>query len=222
MTYSDFLTLLQTYKEEEFAAFQRKLIFTEQEILGVRTPVLRKLAKAYEKDFESIFEFPDQYYEVTFIKLSILAMQPYEVFLAKLDRAVSLIDNWATCDSFKGKYICKHKDEFLSELNKLFQKGGEFRQRYVLVVLLTNYVEEKYIPAIKKYLQKADKNLYYIHMAAAWLTAEVLIKNYEDGLAILREGILPKNTHNKSIQKAIESYRLNKEQKEYLRSLKIK
>jgi 3-methyladenine DNA glycosylase AlkD len=222
MTYSEFLGILYAYKEEDFAQFQRRLIFTKQEILGVRTPVLRKIAKQYKEKLENIFSFPDVYYETTFIKLATLSLLPYEEFVEKLEKAVSLIDNWATCDSFKGKCIETHKDDFLPHLDRIFLNGGEFEQRYVLVCLLNYYMDKKYFPLIEKYLQTANKTLYYIHMAAAWLVAELLVKFYEYGITILEKGFLDKKTHNKAIQKAIESYRLTNEQKGFLRSLKIR
>ena len=222
MEYSEFLEILYAHKEEEFARFQRKLIFTKQEILGVRTPILRKITKTYQKDIESIFSFPDEYYETTFIKLAMLSLLPYDQFIEKLERAVSLIDNWATCDSFKGKCIATHKEAFLPVLEKIFLQKGEFQQRFVLVSLLNDFLEEKYFPVVENYLITADKDRYYVHMAAAWLTAELLIKFYEYGITILQRCLLDKKTHNKAIQKAIESYRLNKLQKDFLRSLKIK
>ena len=132
------------------------------------------------------------------------------------------MDNWALSDCFKPKCLKKYRDDFLPELEKLFSDGKEFYQRYVLVVLLSEYVEQKYLPLIENYLKRADTQPYYVHMAAAWLTAEVLIKEYNYGVEILKKGLLERKTHNKAIQKAIESYRLTQEQKEFLRSLKIK
>ncbi len=222
MKYSEFYKLLLSYGEVEFREFQKRLIPTKQEILGVRTPILRRLAKEYQKDFEELFKFPDDCYEVTFIKLTIASTLPYEKFIKNVDFCVGKMDNWATCDSFKAKCIKNNKDEFLNELNKLFSKKTEFYQRYVLVVLLSEYVEEKYLSKISEYLRLADKEVYYVHMAAAWLTAEVLIKFYDYGVQLLTERVLDLTTHNKAIQKATESFRLTNEQKEYLRSLKIK
>ncbi len=222
MTYSEFIDKITPYAEKEFAAFQKRLIFTNRAILGIRTPVLRKLAKEYAEDIEEIFGYPNEYYEVVFIKLTIVSLLPYEKFLQYLPQCVSLIDNWALCDCFKGKYIAKHKEEFLPVLEKLFIEGKEFYVRYVLVVLLAHYLTPKYIPIVKEYIRRTNAGPYYIHMSAAWLVAEMLIKAYDDGVSLLKEGILPPKTHDKAIQKAIESYRLTTEQKEFLRSLKIK
>lgn len=222
MTYLNFLDILFSYAETDFAAFQKRLIFTKYTILGVRTPTLRKLAKEYAAHFEEIFDFPNEYYEVVFIKLAMVSALPHEKFLEYLEPSVALMDNWALCDSFKAKCIKKHKEEFLPVLERIFEKGGEYEQRYPLVVLLSEYVEEKYLKRIEDFIRRADTAPYYIHMAVAWLLAEVLVKEYEFGIELLKKDILDTKTHNKAIQKAIESYRLTQEQKEFLRSLKIK
>lgn len=221
MKYSILLEILNGYKEREFAEFQRRLILTNAEILGVRTPIMRKIAKTYTGDIEELLAFPDTYFEVTFIKLVRVSSLPYEQFILYLDKCVSLLDNWATCDCFKAKCIIKHKAEFLPILSRLFENGGEYYQRYALVTLLSAYMEKQYLPLVEKYLLRADTTQYYVYMAAAWLMAEILIKHYEYGVTLLKKRALDTKTHNKAIQKAIESFRLTEEQKDYLRSLKI-
>ncbi len=223
MTYSEFLNVLNENAEGQFADFQKKLIPTKYVILGVRTPTMRKIAKSYKDRTKEVLSFPNEYYETVFIKLALIVELPYEKFTGDVQYAVSLMDNWALCDCFKAQCIKKHKEDFLSVLEKLFKIGGEFYERYVLVMLLTYYVEdEKYLPIIESYMQRANLSKYYVYMAVAWLTAEILIKHYDAGLRILKSGIFDSKTHNKSIQKAIESYRLTNEQKRTLRSLKIK
>ena len=185
MSYSNFIEKLSSYAEEEFASFQRKLIFTNRKILGVRTPILRRLAKEFLPHIQEIFAYPDEYYETVFIKLTIVSALPYEQFLNYLDACVTLIDNWALCDGFKAKCIKKNKDAFLSVLEKLFNHGGEYFERYVLVVLLNEYAEEQYWPRIKAYIQRASTQHYYVHMAVAWLVAEILIKQSDEGVNLL-------------------------------------
>lgn len=222
MKYSALLEKLNKEKEESFAAFQRKLIPTKQKILGVRTPVLRKIAKEFQGDIQRLLAFPDEYYEVTFIKLSVVALLPYERFVLYVEDCVLRIDNWATCDSFKAKCIAKNKDDFLSVLRRIYELDNPFAKRYVLVTLLSYYVDEPYLEEIQSYVRKTPTTEYYLYMAVAWLVAELLIKRWDFGLRLLQEKTLDKKTHNKAVQKAVESYRLNKEQKEFLRSLKIK
>ena len=222
MTYSAFIEKLSSCAEAEFANFQRKLIFTKRKIMGVRTPILRRFAKEFSKDIEEIFSYPDEYYETIFIKLTMASALPFGEFLNYLDTCVSLIDNWALCDSFKAKCIFSHKQEFLPVLENIFSHGGEYYERYALVTFLYVYIESKYLPTVKTYILRADTSKYYVHMAVSWLVAEILIKDYEYGVDLLNEKLLPAKTHNKAIQKAIESYRLTNEQKGALRSLKIK
>ena len=219
MKYSDLLNELNGLKEAQFAEFQRKLIPTKQAILGVRTPALRSVAKKYGKEWQTLLDFPDEYYEVTFLKLTAISLLPFEEFVLQIERCVSLMDNWAACDCFKAKCIGTHREEFLPVLERLMN-GGEFYQRYVLVTLLGFYCEERYLPLIFERLERADHELFYVHMAAAWLTAEVLVKCYDKGVEWLKEKRLPARSHNKAIQKARESFRLNDEQKSELLKLK--
>ncbi len=221
MTYSELLEILKERSEDEFRLFQKKLIFTKSEILGVRTPTLRKIAKGL-KGNDDLFSFPDEYYEVTFLKLAVAAQLPFDKLTERLDSLVAAIDNWATCDTFKPVCVQKNKERFFPYIERYFCRGEEFFQRFALVSLLNFYVEEKYLSVIERYLSKADTDKYYVYMAAAWLTAEVLVKYYNQGLAILQSGILDKKTHNKAIRKAVESYRIDEEKKEYLKTLKIK
>ncbi len=222
MTYSEFLNSIRVYAEPQFAAFQKKLIYTEREILGIRTPILRKLAKAYVTDIQTLLSYPDTYYETVFIQLTAVSLLPYEDFLRYLPVCLQRIDNWALCDTFKAKCIRKHKQEFLSVLKELFTENKEYYTRYVIVTLLSFYVEEEYLSLLREYIAQTDTTAYYVHMAAAWLTAEIIVKQYSAGVDILQSDILTPKTHNKAIQKAIESYRITNEQKEFLRSLKIK
>lgn len=221
MTYIEFIDILSSQAEPKFADFQKKLISTKYEILGVRTPTLRAIAKEYGRYKDEILAFPNEYFEVVFIKLTIVSSFSYEDFIKEIENSVSLMDNWGLCDCFKAKCIPKNRERFLAEIEKLFSHGGEYFERYALVALLANYVDKPYLSLIENYLIRAHTEDYYVHMAAAWLTAEILVKEYDYGIDLLKKRILPYKTHNKAIQKAIESYRLNNEQKEYLRSLKI-
>ena len=222
MTYESFIEELKLYAEEEFKIFQERLIFTSFKILGVRTPVLRKLAKKYQLEIKSVIAFPNDYYEVVFIKLCMVSALPYKQFLGYLDECVGLMDNWALCDSFKPKCVRANRTEFLKELERIFHHGGEFYERFVFVMILNYYVEEEYYSLIKYYLKRADKQKYYVHMAVAWLVAEILIKLPALGEEILKDRLLDAKTHNKAIQKAKESFRVDKERKERLNELKIK
>lgn len=222
MTYTELVSLLRKNSEKNFVDFQRKLIFTKYDILGVRTPKLREIAKLFKESVESLLSFPNEYYEVVFIKLSVVALLPYGEFIKRVQTVVPLIDNWALCDSFRPKCLKEHAEEYLPTLLCFLEKAGEYEKRYVLVTLLVYYTDEKYLSILAGVLRGTDTARYYVRMAAAWLVAELLVKHYDFGVNLLKEGFLEVKTHNKAIQKARESYRLNNQQKAYLNALKIK
>ena len=223
MDYSSFLTILEPYCNEKYAAFHTKLLGkSKQTVLGIKTPIMQKIAKKYSSEIDSLLSFPDEYYEVTFIKLLVVSALPYDQFIKYAENCVELIDNWATCDCFRPKCLLEHKEEYLPYLEKLYTRGGEFRERYVLVTLLVYYIEEPYFSIILDYIKKAHTQYYYVHMAVAWLIAELLIRVPNVGLKALLSIKSDVKTYNKAIQKARESFRLTKEEKEQLNALKIK
>ncbi len=221
MEYSEFLELLRAEADAEYAAFQTKLIKSERyRVIGVRVPVLRKIAKKLSPFFSDVYSFPNTYYETVFLKLTLVSALPYEAFLSCLFDCVALIDDWALCDCFSAKCIDRHREEFLPVLAGLFERNEEFSSRFVLVTLLSHYMSEAYLPLIFSYLLRADSGRYYEMMGAAWLLAEVLVRHYDRGVLFLREGKLVKRLQNKAIQKACESFRLTDSQKCLLKTLK--
>ena len=219
--YDELLKELKENAEPEYAAFHKRLLKNDKiNVLGVRVPILRKLAKKYKNQIDPLLCCNDDYYEVTFIKLQAVALLPWEQFIYYVDKCVSLIDNWATCDCFSPKCIATHRDEFLPYIYSYTDSGKEFTQRFALTTLLHFYVDEKYLQIISRTVRQSNRDLYYVHMAAAGLIAEVLVKFYEQGVEYLKQNELDIKTHNKAIQKACESYRLTKEQKDFLRGLK--
>lgn len=219
--YQELLNELNTLAEESYRSFHGKLLKNDDiNVLGVRIPLLRKIAKRYVNVIDDLLEFPDEYYEVTFIKLTAVSLLKYDEFIKYVDNCVPLINNWATCDCFTPKCIIKHKEDFLLYINKFFAHGGEFYQRFALTTLLHFYVEEKYNDLIFQKVSAADNSLYYVHMASAWLVAETLVKSFDAAKNFLSEQSLDKKTHNKAIQKAVESYRLTAEQKNILKGMK--
>ncbi len=222
MRYQELLAELQTFADESYRVFHKRLLKNDNiSVLGVRVPQLRKTAKKYINCVDELLSFPDDYYEVTFIKLTAVSYLKWDGFIKRVDACVALIDNWATCDCFTPKCIAKHKDEFLPYIYKYLENDDEFYKRFALTTLLHFFVEEKYFKAIEDILKTVDTEKYYVHMAAAWLIAELLIKNYNDTVGFLKGNFTDKKTHNKAIQKACESFRLTAEQKTYLKGLKL-
>ena len=222
ITYEELLAELRANANETYRAFHKKLLKNEAiNVLGVKTPVLRSIAKRLRTDWREVLSFPDDYYEVTFIKCTLVGALPYEEFVVQLDTVLPLLDNWATCDCFTAPCIGKHREEFLPVIEKCFSDGREFIKRYARVALLHDYVEEKYLPVLFAYLSRCKNEKYYVMMAAAWLFAEILVKFYDAGVAFLKERKLDLEIAKKGIRKACESFRLTKEQKEELKNFKL-
>lgn len=222
MQYTRFLNELFLYADESYKKFHSKLLKDESiKLIGVRTPILRNVAKKYKRNVEQLLSFPDEYYEVTFIKLTAVSYLTWTDFIKYIDKCVSLINNWSTCDCFKVKAIKTHRREFLPYVEKYLNSDKEFFQRYALVTLINYYISDEYLQFIKESFLKVDTSKYYVHMAVAWLVAEILVKNYDFGLEIIKSNLIDNKTKNKSIQKAVESFRLLPEQKTYLKTLKV-
>lgn len=222
ITYEEVLQRLRKNADEAYRAFHKKLLKNEDiRVIGVRTPVLRALAKEWKGKSE-IFSFPDEYYEVTFLKCAVAAALDYGEFIKVADGLVDELDNWATCDCFAPKCVASHRKEFFPFIEKYLASEKEFTRRFALVTLLQRYVTKEYLPEVFKAVRAVEEEApYYVMMAAAWLTAEVLVKYYEEGLALLKENVLSRDVQNKAIQKARESFRLTAAQKETLKACKI-
>lgn len=221
LTYDEMLASLRAHEDEAYRAFHRKLLKDDRvNVIGVRMPMLRKLAKQWKGEWESVRTFPDEYYEVTFLKCSIAAQLPFESLLAVLDETVALLDNWATCDGFAPACIAKHRAAFAPYIERYLADGRVFVRRFALTTLLHFYVDEEGLPFVLDCLRKVNAGEYYVSMAAAWLAAEVLVKFPEAGTALLAENALDAATHNRAIRKACESFRVSEERKTALRALR--
>lgn len=215
------LTDLNALSEPRYADFQAKIAgCPRRNILGVRIPALRKLAAKYAPFGEELFDVVNDLFEVRFVKLCAAAGYDYDRFLVFLPRCLDLIDNWALCDGFKAKCIASRRSEFLPVLRSVFQSGRQFYVRYALTTLLYFYVDEEYENTIYDFLSRADCSEYYISTAAAWLLCECIVKLGESAVAFLADNNMDRATHNRTIAKCADSFRLTAEQKNYVKSLK--
>ena len=229
ITYEQLLGEILSQSEEKFAEFQRRIINNGKlAVAGVRTPALRKLAKKYKGRYDEMRAFPNEYYEVVFLKLSVAAQLPFERFTAVCDECVAAITDWALCDTFTPKCIGERREDFIPFIKKYlaagdgFYNGGEFVRRFALTTLLSFYVEEEYLPLIFDCITACNPEDYYVLMGAAWLLAEVLIKHYEQGLAYLNSTMCDINVKNKTISKVCDSFRVSKERKNELKAMRVK
>lgn len=221
--YEEYITYLKSKKEQEYKKFQERLTPTKYEILGLRVPIQRKIAREILKGnaFSFLKFCQSNYYEEVNIEGFVIAgLSNKEKYL---DSFTSKIDNWAICDSFCSSWKIKEeeKDFYYEKIKEFLKSDKTFTIRVGLVLLLTTYVEEKYVSNILLLVNSIKKEEYYVQMAKAWLVAECFIKYPKKTLPYIKEQKLNKFTQNKTISKICDSYRVSKEVKEKLKSYRI-
>lgn len=222
---NELVTRLLEIGDPEYKAFNDTLANTNLPTIGIRIPVLRKLAKDYFANIDEIFDsFADRtpYYEEVQILGIVLSKAKMELSVREecILKWLEFVDSWALTDVAVYQPKASEKTEYFNFLSKLTNSDKEFYIRYGAVGLF-KYIDDqpKEVLEVYKYL-KFDA--YYVDMAVAWGLCEILVKAYDIVIGAIENKIFPPFVHNKAIQKAIESFRITKEQKEYLRSLKIK
>lgn len=225
--YSNYIEYLKSLREETYKQFHSKLTTTKYEILGIRVPIQRKIAKEICKgDIVSFLECSKSlYYEEVMIKGFVLAsIQDKELLLRYLEDYVSLIDNWAINDGFCNslKIVNLEKEFWFSYFANYLRSSEEFKVRVGLIVFLSFYVEEAYLEEIFSLIEEITLDQYYVNMGIAWLLCECFTKYRDVTLKYLLKSKINTFTFNKTISKIRDSYRISKEDKEYLNSLKRK
>lgn len=215
-------------QDAEYRDFHAKLVPTMEKtkFIGIRTPMLRKFAKKFGKTEESeIFlqVLPHQYYEENNLHgLLIEQIRDYDKCLEELERFLPFIDNWATCDLLALHMMKKHRDIFIREVFRWIESDQPYTIRFGISMLMRHYLDEEFKTEYPEKVAAIRSEEYYVNMMRAWYFATALAKQYDKILPFIEKQKLDVWTHNKTIQKAIESYRITPEQKEYLRGLKIK
>lgn len=220
-------TQLWEMRDPAYKAFHAKLIPTiePERIIGVRTPQLRKYAKEMAKrpeirDFLGVL--PHHYYEENNLHAFILeTIKDYDELIQALNIFLPYVDNWATCDMMSPKILKKHTPQLLEEIRKWIQAEGVYTVRFGIGMLMRFYLDEEFDPAYPRWVAAIDRDEYYIRMMQAWYFATALSKQYEKTLPYIEGKKLQAWTHNKAIQKAIESDRISAEHKEYLRTQRL-
>ncbi len=215
-------------QDKQYRDFQRKLIPTADPdtMIGVRTPELKKYARQLAKREDvSVFlkDLPHRYFDENQLHAFILSeFRDYSRCAAEVDRFLPFIDNWATCDQLSPKVFKKHRRELLERIKTWIGSEEPFTVRFAVGMLMEHYLEEDFDPAYPHMVAGIRSEAYYVLMMIAWYFATALAKQYEAILPFLEDHRLSPWTHSKAIQKAVESRRITMEQKEYLKSLKVK
>ena len=215
-------------QDEKYQAFQVKLFPTlnPESIIGVRTPDLRSYAKKLLKQ-EEIAEFlsdlPHRYFDENQLHAFIISeMKDYERCIGEVKSFLPYVDNWATCDQMSPKVFKKHLPELLVCIKEWIRSDETYTIRFGVGMLLEHYLDDAFSLEYPEMVAGLRSSEYYVNMMIAWYFSTALAKQYEVILPFIENRRLDTWTHNKAIQKALESYRITPEQKEYLKGLKIK
>ena len=205
-------------QDKQYAAFQAKLT------PGV--PVLRKFAKEFTKEAECeefLHRLPHWYYDENMLHgLLISEVKDYEECIRLTDSFLPFVDNWAVCDIMSPKVFAKHKKELLEKIKTWSKSLHVYTCRFGIETLMSHYMDKDFKAEYLEFPASVRSEEYYVKMMVAWFFATALAKQWDQAILYIEQRRLAPWTHNKTIQKAIESYRITPEQKEYLRTLKIK
>ncbi len=215
-------------QDNEYRKLQTKIIpnISDETIIGVRTPELRKMAKEFarrEEIEDFLNELPHRYFEENQLHGFIIStMKDYEKCMEELEKFLPFIDNWATCDQLSPKVFKKHRAELLDKIRLWISSKETYTIRFGVGMLMEHFLDEDFDIEYPEMVSKLRSEEYYVNMMIAWYFATALAKQYDKTVSFITDKKLDVWTHNKSIQKAVESYRISPEQKEYLKSFKIK
>ena len=220
--------LLFELRDEEYAQFQAKLTpsVDPELFVGVRVPEVRKLAKQLKNDpmvDAFLKELPHKYYDENMLHgLLISEIKDYDKTVEETDIFLPYVDNWAVCDIMSPKVFKNHKTELIEKIREWSESSETYTIRFGIEMLMSHYLDDYFRAEYLEIPAAIRSEEYYVNMMVAWFFATALAKQWDSTIPYIENNRLDKWTHNKTIQKAIESYRITDEQKAYLRTLKIK
>ncbi|MBE6018751.1 MAG: DNA alkylation repair protein [Clostridiales bacterium] len=215
-------------QDKKYRDFQTKLLPTVDPctVIGVRTPDLRKYAGQLAKDEEvSTFlnDLPHRYFDENQLHAFIISgIKDFDKCLKETERFLPFVDNWATCDQMSPKIFRKHKAELVDSIKRWIRSDETYTVRFGIGMLMEHFLDEDFDTGYPEMVARVRSEEYYVNMMIAWYFATALAKQYETVLPYIEDRRLDKWTHNKTISKAVDSYRISAEQKEYLKSLRLK
>lgn len=219
-------TALFNMQDITYRDFHSRLIpnIEKDRVIGIRTPILRKFAKEYAKTDDAqkfIRELPHYYYEENNLHMMIITgIKDYDTCVIEIERFLPYIDNWATCDLPVPKCFYKNKEKLLDNVISWIKSDDTYTIRYGIETLMSIYLDDAFESSYPRLVSKVISDEYYVNMMIAWYFATALAKQWEAVIPYIEEKRLPEWVHKKTIQKAVESYRITDEQKKYLRTLR--
>lgn len=223
-------------RDPAYALFQAKLLPTvaPETIIGVRTPVLRKYAKTLLKTGEAedfLQSLPHRFFDENQLHAFLLAEQKdFDVCISGVEAFLPFVDNWATCDQLSPKAFRANAGKLPEYIRRWLRQGTAAAEegraypvyivRFAIGMLMAHFLDEAFLPEYPEMVAEVRSDAYYVNMMRAWYFATALAKRYDAALPYLTEGRLDRWTHNKTIQKAVESFRIPPEQKVFLKTLR--
>lgn len=225
-SYKEFIKFLLSLQDIKYKEFHGKLTYTKYEIIGIRVPIMRNIAREVLKtDVEKFFELVENnYYEEVFIEGIVLSSSDEKVLDKNLVNYIKKIDNWAICDSFCSnlKMVSKKMGKYWMYFTSMIDLGNEFQTRVVIVIMMNYYLNDNYIDRVLYIMNSIKSDKYYINMAISWLLSVAIIK-YEDKVTdLLKSKRLSKFVQNKTISKINDSYRVSNKTKDFIKQYRIK
>jgi 3-methyladenine DNA glycosylase AlkD len=228
MTVKEIQDELFRLQDEKYRDFQVKLMPTVEldTVIGVRTPELRKYAKQLVKreDISGfLIDLPHRYFDENQLHAFIISeMKDYDRCIEEVNHFLPYVDNWATCDQMSPKVFKKYRKGLLDHIRVWIQSDKTYTVRFAIGMLMEHFLDEDFNAEYPEMVAAVRSDEYYVKMMIAWYFATALAKQYDAALPYIEKQRLDTWTHNKTIQKAVESYRITSEQKEYLKGLRVK
>ena len=225
MTIQERLFALQ---DGDYGDFHSSLLpgFPREYFIGIRVPVLRKFVKEYKKEEEArefLTQLPHTYYEESMVHAFLIAeIKDYDTCIKAVEAFLPYINNWAVCDGLSPKVFKDHKPELLEKIKQWIPSDHSYTCRFGMGMLMRWFLDEDFRPEYLEMPVAVRSEEYYVNMMTDWFFATALAKQWDATIPYLEKQVLDPWTHNKTIQKARESFRITPEQKEYLKTLKIK
>ena len=221
------IDLLFARQDIKYHDFQAPLFpnIAKEKMIGVRTPDLKKLAKELNgsdlaKEF--IETLPHDYFDENQLHAFLISLiKDYDTCLKEVNKFLPYIDNWGTCDQLSPKVFIKHKDELIISIKKWLKSKHTYTVRFAIGMLLALYLDDSFKEEYMELVSNIRSEEYYINMMIAWYFATALAKQYKTAIKYIEDKKLSPWVHNKTIQKAVDSYRISDKQKVYLKGLKI-
>lgn len=196
-----------------------------EDVIGVRIPVIRRYSKSLflsNKYQDFLSKLPHKYQEENILHAALIEqIKDYDESINRLNIFLPYVDNWCVCDTCCPKIYKKYPDKFIKQIKIWLRSKDTYTIRFAIKMLMSNFLDDYYDPKYLKWVYRIRSEEYYINMMKAWYFATALYKQYDDAIKVIEEKKLDDFSHNKTIQKAIESYRIDDKTKEYLRTLKV-